>query len=149
MALPSCDVQIYMGSGSSGLSFYIKRINRLTNESNEHLKGIYADSLKAEIKKLSGNFQMEGMNGLKLFQKISLIAYTKSGYTCCHKPFFVLYNLRSFLDHEMSNAEAGEIINSCYERLDSDKDRNFDKLTTKELNVSLSRILQSQRFWPD
>lgn len=62
------------------------------------------------------------------------IAYTKLNAQDVMKPFFVLYDFRLFLDHEMSDAKAKEIINSCYDRLDINEEKNFEKLYDKIIN---------------
>jgi hypothetical protein len=95
------------------------------------VEAIHTDSLRVKIRKLDGNFEMEDMKGLKLLEKWLQLRTQKLDAHDVMTPFFVLYDFRLFLDHEMSDATAEKIINSCYERLDIDKDRKFEKLYDK------------------
>lgn len=74
---------------------------------------------------------MEEVGGLKLLEKWLQLRTQKLNARDVMKPFFVLYDFRIVLDHRMSAAEAKEKIDFCYERLNINKDRNFEKLYNK------------------
>ena len=95
------------------------------------IEAINNDSLKDEIGSLDSKFDIKKMKGLKLLEKwIELRSKTIDAHDVM-KPFFVLYDLRNMLDHNMKENDIEEKKELCYNRLGIKEKKDYESLYDK------------------
>lgn len=123
-----------------GVIHVINCLNKVCVES------INKEDLRNEISQLDSDFKTNDLGGMKLLEKwISHIA-SKLDEKETMKPFFVLYDFRIVLDHEMSPEEEEKKLDYCYERLGINDSRNFEMLYDRlieELTTSYSELVKT------
>lgn len=124
-----------------GVIHVVNTLNKLCVES------INAQSLKKEILKLDKHSDIGNLRGLKLLQKWIELRSPNINAREVLKPFFVLYDFRTVLDHEMEEQSERQIVASCYTRLgvvDGNYELLYEELV-KQITDSYNRLTKSLR----